>query len=157
MLRFNIDPTCAHADKFLVQNVSRALVDKVTVKYAGTTLRDTSGYDIYKIYEDLFLPIHVFYNKLLEGFQTEKLFKIRSNAGDKAETSVDAEKALDAVFGTHFCIRLDHPIPNDHGVFYPGPLQRLCFRTDACAGFTGSERFRRVKAGLQADKHSDGV
>lgn len=43
------------------------------------------------------------------------------------------------------------------GFSTPGPLQRLCFRTDACAGFTGSERFRRVKAGLQADKHSDGV
>ena len=43
------------------------------------------------------------------------------------------------------------------GYSTPGPLQRLCFRTDACAGFTGSERFRRVKAGLQADKHSDGV
>ena len=46
--------------------------------------------------------MHVFYNKLLEEIQTEKLFKIRSNAGDKATTSVDAEKALDAVFGTHF-------------------------------------------------------
>ena len=36
------------------------------------------------------------------------------------------------------------------GFSTPGPLQRLCFRTDACAGFTGSERFRRVKAGLQS-------
>ena len=70
-LRFNIDLTGAHTDKFLVQNFSRALVDKFTVKYAGTTLQDTSGYDIYKMYE------HVLYNKLLEGIQTEKLFKIR--------------------------------------------------------------------------------
>ena len=70
-LRFNIDLTGAHTDKFLVQNFSRALVDKFRVKYAGTTLQDTSGYDIYKMYE------HVLYNKLLEGIQTEKLFKIR--------------------------------------------------------------------------------
>lgn len=41
------------------------------------------------------------------------------------------------------------------GFSTPGPLQRLCFRTDACAGFTGSERFRRVKAGLQADKQKE--
>ena len=99
-------------------------MDKFTVKYEGTTLQDTSNYDIYKICEDLFLPMHVLYNKLLEGIQTEK---IRSNAGDKATTSVDAEKALDAVFGTHFCIRLDHPIPDDHGVFYPGPSTTTLF------------------------------
>ena len=96
-------------------------MDKLTVKYAGTTLQDTSSYDIYKMDE------HVLYNKLLEGIQTENLCKIRSNASDKATTSVDAEKALDAVFGTHFCIRLDHSIPDDHGVFYPGPSTTTLF------------------------------
>ena len=37
-LIFNIDRAGGHANNFLVQNVSRAPVDKMTVKLAGTTL-----------------------------------------------------------------------------------------------------------------------
>jgi len=38
-----------HANNFLVQNVTRALVDKLVVTFAGTILQATVGYDIYKI------------------------------------------------------------------------------------------------------------
>ena len=62
-----------------------------------------------KFYEDLFLPLHVRYNNmLLEGIHIEKLGMIRTNAGDKEEASVDAEKILDALFGKNYRIRLDH-------------------------------------------------
>ena len=54
-LRFDIDLSGGHANNYLVQNVSRALVSKMVVKFAGTTLNDTHGYDLFKIYEDLFL------------------------------------------------------------------------------------------------------
>ena len=46
-LRFDIDLTGRHANSFLVQNATRALVDKLAVKFAGTILQDTVGYDIY--------------------------------------------------------------------------------------------------------------
>ena len=59
---------------------------------------------------------------LLEAIQTEKLCKIRSNAGDKETTGVDAEKALDVVFGTKYRIKLDQHILTDHGIFYPQAL-----------------------------------
>ena len=42
-LLFNIDLAGGHANNFLVQNVTRALVDKLVVKYAGTILQDTVG------------------------------------------------------------------------------------------------------------------
>ena len=94
-LRFSFVLASGNANNLLVQNISRALVDKFTVKYAGTTLQDTSGYDIYKCFEDLFLPQHVSCNNmLLEGIQTAKLCKIRLDADDKDTTGVDAEKAL---------------------------------------------------------------
>jgi len=54
-LVFDIDLSGGHTNNFLVQNVTRALVDRLVVKFAGTTLQDTVGYDIYKTYEDLFL------------------------------------------------------------------------------------------------------
>jgi len=37
---------------FLVQNVRRALVGKMVVKFAGIILQDTVGYDIFIIFED---------------------------------------------------------------------------------------------------------
>ena len=98
-LIFNIDLAGADPNNFLAQNVSRALVYKMAVKFAGTTLQDTVGYDIFKIWEDLFLAQEDRDNMLLEGIQTEKLCKIRSNAGDKDTSGVAAENALEAVFG----------------------------------------------------------
>jgi len=72
-LRFDIDLSGGHANNFLV----------MVVKFAGTILQDTVGYDIFKIYEDLFLSQEQRYNMLLEGIQREDLCRIRSNAGDK--------------------------------------------------------------------------
>ena len=55
VLVFDIDLSGGHANNFLVQNVTRALVDRLVVKFPGTILQDTVGYDIYKTFEDLFL------------------------------------------------------------------------------------------------------
>ena len=54
-LVFKINLSGGHVNNYLVQNVSRALVDKLHVKFAATSVQDTHGYDIYKIFEDLFL------------------------------------------------------------------------------------------------------
>ena len=118
----NLKVTGAHANNYLVQNVSRALVDKFKVKFAATTVQDTDSYDIYKIFEDLFIPLHERANMLPEGIQSLDLCRIRSGAGDKKTSGVDAENALNAVYGTNYRINLDHPILIDHGVFYPQAL-----------------------------------
>ena len=121
-LVFDIDLTGGHANNFLVQNVSRALVDKLVVKFAGTTLQDTVGYDIYKIFQDLSLPVEKRDNMVPEGIQSENLSKIRSNAGDKPTSSVADENKLTEIYGTKYRINLDHEILTDHGVFYPQAL-----------------------------------
>ena len=121
VFNINLKVTGAHANNYLVQNVSRALVDKSVVKFAATTIQDTDGYDIYKIFEDLFIPLHE-RAMLSEGIQSLDLCKIRSGAGDKKTSGVDAENSLNAVYGTKYRIKLDHPILTDHGVFYPQAL-----------------------------------
>ena len=121
-LLFNINLTGGHANNFLVQNVSRALVDKLTVKFAATIVQCTASYGIYKTFEDLFLSSDERENMLREGIQSDKLNKIRSGAGDKPTSSVNAENALNAVYGTQYRINLDHPILTNHGVFYPQAL-----------------------------------
>jgi len=82
-LRFDIDLSGGHGNNFLVQNVTRAFVSKLVVKFAGTIVQDMVGYDIFKILDDLFLLQEQRENMLLEGIQSEDLCKVRSNAGDK--------------------------------------------------------------------------
>ena len=121
-LVFNINLSGGHANNYLVQNVSRALVDKFTVKFAATTVQDTDGCDIYKIFEDLFLSTDERANMLSEGIQSVDLCKIRSGAGDKKTSGVDEENKLNSVYTNKYRINLDHPILTDHGVFYPQAL-----------------------------------
>ena len=122
VFNINLKVTGAHANNYLVQNVSRALVDKFIVKFGDTIVQDTVAYDIYKIFEDLFLSMDERENMLREGIQSVDLNRIRSGAGDKKTTGVDAENALNGVYGTKYRINLDHPILTDHGVFYPQAL-----------------------------------
>ena len=117
----NLKVTGAHANNHLVQNVSRALVDKFVVKFADTIVQETTSYGIYKTFEDLFLSKDERENMLREGIQDTDLNKLRSDAGDK-DTSNAGRNTLNAVYGTKYRINLDHPILTDHGVFYPKAL-----------------------------------
>ena len=121
-LLFNIDLTGGHANNYLVQNVSRALVDRFVVKYAGTTVQDTNGYDIYKIFKDLFLSTDKREEMLAKGIQSKNLNKIHSGAGDKPTSGVDAENKLETIYKNKYHINLDHQILTDHGAFYPQAL-----------------------------------
>ena len=121
-LCFDIDLSGGHANNFLVQNVSRALVSRMTVNFGGTTLEDTSDYDVYKTFSDLFLPGEKRDNMIPEGIQSEDLCKIRSGAGDAKTSGVDAEKILNGIYGKKYRINLDHQILTDHGIFYPQAL-----------------------------------
>ena len=91
-LHFNIDLSGGHANNFLVQNISQVLVDKMVVKFAGTTLQDTVGYNIYRIFEDLFLSQEKRDNMVLEGIQSKDLCKICSGAGDKKTSGIAVEQ-----------------------------------------------------------------
>ena len=121
-LVFNINLSGGHANNYLVQNVSRALVDRFHVKVAATSVQDKVGYDIYKIFEDLFLSRDERDNMISEGIQSVNLCKICSGSGDKPTTGVTDETKLNSVYGNKYRINLDHPILTDHGVFYPQAL-----------------------------------
>ena len=121
-LVFDIDLAGGHPNNFLVQNVTRALVDRLLVSFAGRTLQDTVGYDIYKTFEDLFISQEERDNRILEEIQSEDLCKIRSEVADMKTSGVDAEEKVTEVYGKKYRIRLDHQILTDDGVFYPQAL-----------------------------------
>ena len=105
-LVFDIDLSGGEANNFLVQYITRALVDKLVVKFAGRILEETVGYGIYKTFEDLFLSQEERGNIILVGIQSEDLCKIRSNAGDKKTSGVDAENKLNEIFVKKYRIGL---------------------------------------------------
>ena len=84
-LRVDIDLSGGHANNVLVQNVSRALLSQLIVKFGGTILDDTVDFEIYMIFTDM-VP---------EGIQSEDFCKIRSGPGDKKDRGVDAETKLE--------------------------------------------------------------
>ena len=121
-LRFDIDLSGGHANNYLVQNVSRALVSQLVVAFGGEILDEILDYDIYKIFTDLFLPEEKRGNMVAEGIQSKNSSQIRSGAGDKPTSGVDAENKLEKVYGKKYRINLDHQVLTDHGVSYPQAL-----------------------------------
>ena len=121
-LVFDIDLTGGDANNFLVQNVTRALVRRMHVKFGGHELQNKQGYGRYKTFGDLFLSTEKRDSMVLEGIQTEDLCKIRLDSGDKKSSGVEAEKALEEVYGKKYRIRFDHEILTKNGVFYPEGL-----------------------------------
>ena len=101
-LRFDIDLSGGHANNYLVQNVSRALVSQQVVKFGGTTFDNIVDYDIYKIFTELFLPEETRGNMVAKGIQSGDLCKIRSGAGNKPTSGVDAENKLEKVYGKKY-------------------------------------------------------
>ena len=110
-----------HANNFLVQNVSRALVSQLVVKFEGMTLEDTVDYDVYKTFTGLFLPGEKRDNMVAEGIQREKLSKVRSGSKESL-SGVEAENKLNKVYGKKYSVNLGHQILTDHCVFYPQAL-----------------------------------
>ena len=83
-----------HANSYIVNNVSRALVDKLTVKFAEIIAQDNDVYDLYKFYEDLSLTENERASMFREVIQSFDLWKIRCNAEDKKKSGVHNENKL---------------------------------------------------------------
>ena len=80
-----------HANDYIVKNVARALVDRLTVKFAGEIAQDTDGYDLFKLCEDPFLTENERTSMFREGIQSDDLSKIRCNAEDEKKSGADKE------------------------------------------------------------------
>ena len=113
-----------HANNTVVNNVAQNLVSQFKVKFASETLQNTTRYDLIKTYEDLFTDRD---NKLRQGISSEKIRKLRTNAGAKDDSNTK-EVTLASIHNTKYCFPIGHPILDDHGVFHPWALSdQLCF------------------------------
>ena len=104
-----------------MNNVGSNLISRLRVLFGGETLQDTQRYDLFQTYHDLFLTDEEREDRLKQGISSVNMRKLRTNAGDKVDTDAK-EVALAVVHNTKYHIPLNHPILNDHGVFYPKAL-----------------------------------
>ena len=98
------------ANNFLLNNVPRALVDRLTVEFTEEIIQDTDGYDLFKPYEDLFLTVSERTDMFRELISSEDLSKIRCKARDEKTSGVDKDNKLNDIYGNKYRIPLDHEI-----------------------------------------------
>ena len=111
------------AKNYIVKNVARGLVDKLTEKFAGEIAQNTDGYDLLKLHEDLLLTAENDWTSMFrEGIQSVDLSKFRFNAEDKEKSWVDMENKLNDGYWNKYGKQLDHEILKDHGVLFPRVL-----------------------------------
>ena len=100
----------------------RALVDRLTVKLVGEIAQHTHGYDVFKLYKDLFLTENERTSMFREDIQSAYLSKIGCSAEEKKKSGVDKENRLDDVYRNKNGIPLDHDILKDDRIFFPSAL-----------------------------------
>lgn len=119
-LAFNIELTGTDANKTIVQNIGRAIVQCITIRIAGTPIQTIEDADIYYCYEDLWKTNHERKNAVYQGIDTSNnanVNKIRIGAGDK-DATIAADVAVAGLFGNRFCIPLDFEILETDMPFY---------------------------------------
>ena len=115
-LTFDLNVT-GHANNTLVNNVGRNLVKRQRVLFGGEVLQDTLDYDLFQTYHDLFLSKEARDDMLRYGVSNVNTRKLRTDAGDKDDSTDSKEVAVAVLYGTKYCIPLDHPILLNRGVF----------------------------------------
>jgi len=114
-------------NRTVVNNLGRAIVNKISVKLEGKEVLCLGDADIHRCYKDLWLTDKERKNAAYYGIQSENTAKIRLGASDAvAATQFDASIA--AAFDNRIVIPLDFEILTDHGPFYQmGLTDRLSF------------------------------
>ena len=111
-----------HVNNFVVDNVVRALVNRLTIKIGGEVLEDTKRMDLFQFFSDLFLSKHERKNCIDQEIQSVNLNMLRSKAGNTSSSNA-AENTLHSVYGPNYRLPLrEHSILRDHGVVYPSAM-----------------------------------
>ena len=132
-LSFNIELTStADPKRTLVNNIGRAIVKKLAVKFEGNEILNIDDFDIFGCYRDLWKTKSEERNAIRQGIIsngscTSNCIKLRINAGDK-DTSNGQNNAITTAYGNKFIIPLDFEMLDSSAPYYQAGLgNRLCF------------------------------
>ena len=116
----------------LVNNIGRAIIKKLAVKFEGNEIISIDDYDIFACYRDLWKTKSEKRNAIRQGIITEdgcteNCMKIRIDASDK-DTSKEADKYIADTYKNKFVIPLDFEMLQSVMPYYQAGLgNRLCY------------------------------
>ena len=109
---FNIElSSTADPKRTLVNNIARAIVKKLAVKFEGNEVLSIHSFDIFACYRDLWKTKSEKRNAIRQGIISndgciENCIKLRINTADK-NVSIAQDKAVSDTYGNKFIIPLD--------------------------------------------------
>ena len=122
-LAFTIALTSPDANRTLVQNIGRAVVQKKTIRISGNEVMSVDDSDVYYCYQDLWKTARERGNCQFQGIDTtanRNATKLRVGAGDGV--AVAADQAIATAYGNRFHIPLDFELLESHMPFYQSAL-----------------------------------
>ena len=123
-LAFRMTLNSKDANRTVVQNLGRAIVEKTVIKISGNEVMSVDDSDVFNCYGDLWKTALERKNDQYQGIDTSgnrNATWIRIDAGNKDET-VAADKAIADAFGNRFYIPLDFELLEGHMPFYQSAL-----------------------------------
>ena len=155
-LSFNNELTSTvDANKTLVSNRGRAIINKLAVKFEGNEIMTVDDFDVLACYRDLWKTKSVKRNAIRQGIIStdgcmENCIRFRiENAGDKS-TGNAQDKAIADAYGNKFVIPLDFEMLDSAAPYYQAGLRkRLCYE------LTFNDYNRVTKSGVSSPKVPD--
>ena len=115
-----------------MNNIGRAIVEKLAVKFEGNEILSIDDFDIFACHRDLWKTASEKKNAIRQGIIsndgcTLNCMRLRVNAGDK-NTGVAQDKAIADAYGNKFIIPLDFEMLDSSAPYYQAGLgNRLCY------------------------------
>ena len=122
-LAFTISLTSDDANATLVQNIGRAIVNRVTIKISGNEVLSLDDSNIFNTYMDLWKTSQERDNLQYQGIDTStdrNVTKIRMGVDDVANKPED--NAIATIYTNRFYVPLDFELLNTHAPFYQSGL-----------------------------------
>ena len=100
------------ANRTIVNNLGRAIVNKLEVKLEGRSIFTLDDSDVFLCYQDLWKTSQERSNAVYQGIQSAAVRKIRVDAEDKGTATKDV--AIGTAYSNQLCIPLDFKILESH-------------------------------------------
>lgn len=123
-LAFTIDVASTYENRFIVQNLGRAVVKKTTIKISGNEVMSIDDSDVFYCYQDLWKTAQERDNAQYQGIDTStgrNVTKIRLGAKNMVDTNTE-DNAIAEAYGNRFFIPLDFELLETHMPYYQSAL-----------------------------------
>ena len=121
-LTFDIELDSDDANRTIVKNLGRAIVEQIVIKLEGREIQSVRSSDIFFCYCDLWKTREEREDLVYQGIQSDNAAKLRIDAGDKA-TSNKRDVVISNCFGNRFCIPLDFELLETHTPYHQSALR----------------------------------